>query len=49
MFIPLMSQNLVIDEELYDVVEELLDSVINIGEGDAEGIEDMISGLVGII
>ena len=49
MMIPLMSQNLVIQDNIIPVIDKIVDTIINIGEGDIEGIDDMINGMVSLI
>lgn len=49
MFIPLMSQNLVIHEDTLPILDHIVDTMINIGEGEIEGIDDMINGMVSLI
>lgn len=45
MFIPLMGQNLVINEDNSQIVNTLVKTVVNIGEGENEGMEEMIQGI----
>ena len=49
MFVPLMNQNLVIREDILPILDELVETLVNIGDGETEGIDDMITTLIGLI
>ena len=45
MFIPLMGQNLVINQDNSQILDTLVKTIVNIGEGENEGMEEMIQGI----
>jgi hypothetical protein len=45
---PLMGQSLVITEENAPVVDSLIKTLLNISEGQNEGMEEMIQGIAGL-
>lgn len=49
MFIPLMHHNLILREDVFPIMDNMVDLLVNIGEGETEGIMDLIKGLIGLI
>lgn len=47
-FMPLMGQSLVITEEKAPVIDSLLKTLLNISDGQNEGMEEMVQGITGL-